>query len=168
MFFWCSLGFLIIQWMLVIRFLVSLLFLNPALTSGSSWFLYCWSLAWRILSIGSVVKNPPAQEGDVDSIPGLAKSPGEGNGNRLQYSCLGNPMAEESVRPQSMGLWESTTTYRLNNNNTGCQETRFTCLCISNIQQGCWQLGSGLLLNHSVVSGSLQPHGLQPTSLLHP
>ena len=51
-----------------------------------------------------MVKNPPAQEGDVDSIPGLAKSPGEGNGNRLQYSCLGNPMAEESVRPQSMGL----------------------------------------------------------------
>ena len=44
---------------------------------------------------GSVVKNPPASTGDardVDSIPGLGRSPGEGNGNPLQYSCLENPM----------------------------------------------------------------------------
>ena len=41
---------------------------------------------------GSVVKNLPASAGDVCSIPGLARSPGEGNGNPLQYSCLGNPM----------------------------------------------------------------------------
>ena len=41
---------------------------------------------------GSVVKNPPANEGDMGSIPGLGRSPGEGNGNPLQYSCLGNPM----------------------------------------------------------------------------
>ena len=33
-------------------------------------------------------KNPPASAGDPDSIPGLGKSPGEGNGNPLQYSCL--------------------------------------------------------------------------------
>ena len=31
-------------------------------------------------------------EGDLDSIPGLGRSPGEGNGNPLQYSCLENPM----------------------------------------------------------------------------
>ena len=37
--------------MLAIWSLVPLPFLNPALTSGSSWFIYCWSLAWRILSI---------------------------------------------------------------------------------------------------------------------
>ena len=37
--------------MLAIWFLVPLPFLNPAWTSGSSWFMYCWSLAWRILSI---------------------------------------------------------------------------------------------------------------------
>ena len=30
--------------------------------------------------------------GNPDSIPGLGRSPGEGNGNELQYSCLGNPM----------------------------------------------------------------------------
>ena len=41
---------------------------------------------------GSVVKNLPANAGDVGSILGLERSPGEGNGNPLQYSCLGNPM----------------------------------------------------------------------------
>ena len=44
---------------------------------------------------GSVVKNLPANAGDtgnVDLIPGLGRFPGGGNGNRLQYSCLGNPM----------------------------------------------------------------------------
>ena len=41
---------------------------------------------------GSVVKNPPANAGDADLIPGLGRSSGEGNGNPLQYSCLENPM----------------------------------------------------------------------------
>ena len=51
MFFWNSLAFLMIQWILAIGSLVPLPFLKPAWTSGSSWFMYCWSLAWRILSI---------------------------------------------------------------------------------------------------------------------
>ena len=38
----------------------------------------------------SVVKNPPASEGDADLIPGSGKSLREGNGNPLQYSCLEN------------------------------------------------------------------------------
>ena len=38
----------------------------------------------------SVVKNPPANAGDVGSVLGLGRSPGEGNGNPLQYSCLEN------------------------------------------------------------------------------
>ena len=40
-------------------------------------------------------KSPPANAGDardVGSIPGLGRSPGEGNGNPLQYTCLGDPM----------------------------------------------------------------------------
>ena len=41
---------------------------------------------------GSVVKNPPANAGDMGSIAGSGRSPGEGNGYPLQYSCLGNPM----------------------------------------------------------------------------
>ena len=40
----------------------------------------------------SVVKNPRTNEGDVGSIPGLGRSPGGGNGNLLQYSCLENSM----------------------------------------------------------------------------
>ena len=39
-----------------------------------------------------MVKNPPAKAGDAGSIPGSGRSPGEGNGNPLQYSSLGNPM----------------------------------------------------------------------------
>ena len=39
-----------------------------------------------------MVKNPPANAGDTGSIPGLERSPAEGNCNPLQYSCLGNPM----------------------------------------------------------------------------
>ena len=41
---------------------------------------------------GSVVKNPPVNVGDADLISGLGRSPEEGNGNPLQYYCLGNPM----------------------------------------------------------------------------
>ena len=46
-------------------------------------------------SSGSVVKNLPANAGDAGAVgwmPGSGRSPGEGNSNPLQYSCLGNPM----------------------------------------------------------------------------
>ena len=48
-------AFWMIQQMLVIWSLVLLAFLNPAWTSGVWWFTYCWSLAWRILSITLLV-----------------------------------------------------------------------------------------------------------------
>ena len=41
---------------------------------------------------GSVIQNPPANAGDVGSIPGSGRSPGEENGNPPEYSCLENPM----------------------------------------------------------------------------
>ena len=41
---------------------------------------------------GLVVKNPPANTGDVHLISGSGRSPGEGSGNSLRYACLGNPM----------------------------------------------------------------------------
>ena len=50
-------------------------------------------------SRGSVVKNPPANAGDVGLILGLRKSPGGGNGSLLLYSCLGNPM--------DRGIWRA-------------------------------------------------------------
>ena len=39
-----------------------------------------------------MVKNPLASAGDMGSVPESGRSPEEGNGNLLQYSCLGNPM----------------------------------------------------------------------------
>ena len=47
---------------------------------------------WQGFPGGSVVKNSPANAGDAGSVPGLGRSPGEGNDNPLQCSCLGNPM----------------------------------------------------------------------------
>ena len=49
---------------------------------------------------GSVLKNPPASIGDADLIPGLGRSPGEGDGNLLQFPRLGNPM--------DRGAWQAT------------------------------------------------------------
>ena len=43
-----------------------------------------------------VVMNPPANAGDRGLIPVLGRSPGEGNGNPLEYPCLGNPMDKGS------------------------------------------------------------------------
>ena len=46
------------------------------------------------LQVTLVVKNSLANAGDVSLIPGWGRSLGDGNGNPLQYSCLGNPMEE--------------------------------------------------------------------------
>ena len=43
-----------------------------------------------------MVKNLPVSAGDMNSVAGLGRSPGEGNGNPFQYSCLGNPMDGEA------------------------------------------------------------------------
>jgi len=47
---------------------------------------------WLPQQLKEKKKNPPANAGDVGSIPGLGRSPGEGNDNPFQYSCLGNPI----------------------------------------------------------------------------
>ena len=51
-----------------------------------------------------MVKSPPDNAGDLDSIPGLGRSPGRGNDNPLQYSPLGIPWTAEPGGLQSMGL----------------------------------------------------------------
>ena len=58
---------------------------------------------------GSGVKNPPVNAGDMGLISGLGLYPGEGHGNPLQYSCLGNPKDRGPGRLQSMGLQKSWT-----------------------------------------------------------
>ena len=75
---------------------------------------------------GSVVKNLPANAGDAwdtDSTPGLGRSPGEGHGNPLQYSCLEIPRTGEPGGLQSMDLlktghdWATNTfTFQFNSN----------------------------------------------------
>ena len=63
-----------------------------------------------------MVKNPPANGGDVGSIPGWGRSPGEGNSNPLPYSSIlawEISWAEEPGGLQSMGSQESDTTKRL-------------------------------------------------------
>ena len=45
-----------------------------------------------------MTKTLPVNEEDVGSIPGLGRPPGEGNGNPLRYSCLGNSMDREAWR----------------------------------------------------------------------
>jgi len=56
-------------------------------------------LSWGF-PCGSVVKNPPANAGEVGSILGLGRSSGEGNSNPFQYSCLENSM--------DRGVWRAT------------------------------------------------------------
>ena len=55
---------------------------------------------------GLAVKNPPADAGDIGLIPGLGRSPGEGNDNPLQYSCLENPMVR-GLQPGGLQSTES-------------------------------------------------------------
>ena len=59
---------------------------------------------------GSVVKNMPANAGDLGLFPGWGRSPGGGHGNPLQYSCLGNPHGQRSLAGYSpQGRKESDT-----------------------------------------------------------
>ena len=67
--------------------------------------------------VAQTVENPPAMQEawvqSLGSIPGLGRSPGEGNGNPLQYSCLGNPMDGGAWRATVHGVTKSQT--RLSN-----------------------------------------------------
>ena len=95
-------------------------------SKGISWYSssLCQALAktlqtnhliWFLLyhcQVALVVKNPLANAGDIrdlDAIPGSGKSPGEGYGNPLQYSCLGNPMDRGAWRAAVHGVMKSGT-----------------------------------------------------------
>ena len=58
----------------------------------------------------SVVKNPPANAGDMGLIPGLERSPGGEHGNPLQYSCLENPMNRGSWLATAYGVCKESDT----------------------------------------------------------
>ena len=63
---------------------------------------------WTGFPGGSDSKESTCNAGDLSLIPGWGRSPGEGNGNPFQYSCLGNPWTEAPNGLQSMG-WQSWT-----------------------------------------------------------
>ena len=63
---------------------IHILLAHPTVADFSSW--------GHKASGGSEVKASAWNSGDLGSIPGSGRSPGEGNGNTLQYSCLENPM----------------------------------------------------------------------------
>ena len=59
--------------------------------------------------MAQMVKNPPAMQADQGLIPGSGRSPGEGNGNPLQYSCLENSMDRGAWRATVHGVAKSQT-----------------------------------------------------------
>ena len=74
------------------------MFLNTATSNRDKNFLEVQSI--RRFPGGSAVKHPPASVGNARWIPGSGRSPGEGTGNPLQYSFLGNPT--------DRGIWWAT------------------------------------------------------------
>ena len=68
-----------------------------------------WERKWAS-QVALGVKNPFANAGDIDSIPGSERSPGRGDGNLLQYSCLENPLDRGAWRVTVHRLTELDTT----------------------------------------------------------
>ena len=64
---------------------------------------FSWRRKWQFTLVflgfpgGSDSKESPCNVGDLGSIPGMERYPGEGNGNPLQYPCLENPYGQKSL-----------------------------------------------------------------------
>ena len=69
--------------------------------------LYVYPIYVLGFSGGSHGKASDCNAADPGSIPGLGRSPGEGNGNPLQYSCLENPMDREAQQAMAQGVTKS-------------------------------------------------------------
>ena len=79
-------------------------------TSNSFFFLsFFFFCVQKPFPGGSLVENSPANVGEAGWIPGWGRAPGAGNGNPLQYSCLGNPTDRGAWRATVHGVPKSQT-----------------------------------------------------------
>ena len=103
-----------------------------------------------------MVKNPPANAGDVGSIPGSGRSPGVGNGNPLQYSCLKNPMGRGAWQTTVLGVAKSWTQLR-----DYTMTTEFRCVrgsCSLGHLSCCTRRSLGQKPCNGQVRSHLRPH----------
>ena len=100
---------------------------------------------------GSVVKNPPANAGDVGLISGLGRSPGGGNGSPLQYSCLENPMGRGAWLATVQGVAKSCTWL----NDWAC---KITFILLMNLQFRQGLAGITFLLGAEIIWSLLHLH----------
>ena len=125
--------------------------------------------------VAPVVKNPPANVGDakkLGSVPGWGRSPGEGNGNPLQYSCLENPM--------DGGAWRATVhgSHRVRHDWARISCYILVCVCTLShvwlfatpwtvIHQAPLSMGilqARILYCHALLQGDLPNPGIKPRS----
>ena len=126
-----------------------------------------------------MVKNPPANAGDSSLISGSGRSPGGGNGNPLQYSCLGNPMDRGAWRATVHGVAKSWTRLSTHTYSGTFSSVQFSHSVVSDsvtpwtmARQAPLSMGfprqeyrNGLLFPSP---GDLPNLGIEPTSLMSP
>ena len=111
-----------------------------------------------VLLGGSVVKNPPASAGDKDLIPGSGRSPGGGNGNPLQNSCLENSKDRgawwAAIHGVEKNLTQLSTHAHMNMQKVGTQEELAGGSCRSRfrLNDGS-RIGSILWMLHKTLGG---------------
>ena len=99
---WCSKEIWIV-WVFAVLVLAFVIVIKTVFYWNALLFSSYGSSTWGLPG-DSVITESACHAGDAIAIPGSERSLGEGNGNPLQYSCLGNPWTEEPGRRQSMGL----------------------------------------------------------------
>ena len=126
--------------------------LNPVNPTSQCTLLTTVHTAFQGFPGGSVVKNLPASAGDVGSVPGLGRSPGEGNDNPLQYSCLGNLVqapGQRSLGAAVPGVTKSWTHLRFET----AAQLIYHAVLISGVREG----DSVIHVHHPLLLASFPP-----------